>query len=125
MMRSCCRPRLKVRDFFFFLRTSSVGGGSGGGRCAARLFVLFFFPCSADHERDWPSCKVVFWGVGNQYAECEKKKNNSCMAEGYPGHKFERADLSSGSDFPPGVFAGSTSHLNTRIILGLARETKI
>ena len=30
--------------------------------CAARLF-FFFFPCSADHERDWPPCKVVFLGL--------------------------------------------------------------
>ena len=38
----------------------SVGGGGGG--YAARLFLLFSFPCSADHERDWPPCKVVFSG---------------------------------------------------------------
>ena len=44
----------------YFLRTSSVGGGGGG--YAARLFLLFSFPCSADHERDWPPCKVVFSG---------------------------------------------------------------
>ena len=25
---------------------------------AARLF-FFFFPCPADHERDWPPCKKV------------------------------------------------------------------
>ena len=31
------------------------------GTCAARLFLVFSFPCSADHERDWP-CKVVFSG---------------------------------------------------------------
>ena len=46
----------------FFLRTSSVGGDEGGG-CAARLFLLFSFPCSADHERDWPPCKVAFSGL--------------------------------------------------------------
>ena len=34
----------------------------GGGRYAARLFLLFSFPCSADHELDWPPCKVVFSG---------------------------------------------------------------
>ena len=33
-------------------------------------------PCSADHERDWPPCEVVFcfFRVGNQYAECEKQQ---------------------------------------------------
>ena len=47
---------------YIFLRTSSVVGGGGGGGYAARLFLLFSFPCSADHERDWPPCKVVFSG---------------------------------------------------------------
>ena len=37
--------------------------GGGGGGYAARHFVLFLFPCSADHERDWPPCKVVFFGL--------------------------------------------------------------
>ena len=37
-------------------------------------FFLFSFPCSADHERDWPPCKVVL-RVGNQYAECEKQES--------------------------------------------------
>ena len=44
---------------FTLLRTSSVGCGGG---YAARLFLLFSFPCSADHEQDWPPCKVVFSG---------------------------------------------------------------
>ena len=44
-----------------------------GGGHAARLFLLLFFPCSADHERDWQPCKVVF-RVGNQYPECEKQQ---------------------------------------------------
>ena len=32
---------------------------------AARLVLfLFLFPCSADSEqRDWPPCKVVFFGL--------------------------------------------------------------
>ena len=48
--------------FFFFLRTSSArGGGGGGGGC--QTFSSSFFPCSADHERDWPPCKVVFFGL--------------------------------------------------------------
>ena len=31
----------------------------GGGRYAARLFILFFFPCSADHEGDWPPIQLT------------------------------------------------------------------
>ena len=46
-------------------------GGAGGGGCRQTFF--FFFLWSADHERDWQPCKVVF-RVGNQYAECEKHK---------------------------------------------------
>ena len=26
------------------------------------VFLLLSFPCSADHERDWPPCKEVFSG---------------------------------------------------------------
>ena len=34
----------------------------GGGGMLPDFFLLFSFPCSADHERDWPPCKVVFSG---------------------------------------------------------------
>ena len=50
-----------MRHVIFFsllLITSSMGGGY-----AARLFILFSFPCSADHEQDWRPCKVVFFGL--------------------------------------------------------------
>ena len=40
----------------YFLRTGSARGM--GVRCQT-----FFFPCSAHHERDWPPCKVVFFGL--------------------------------------------------------------
>ena len=30
---------------------------------APRLFFFFFSPVPADHERDWPPCKVVFFGL--------------------------------------------------------------
>ena len=45
------------------------------GGYAARLSLLFSFPCSVDHGRDWPPCKVIhsFFRVGNPYAECEKQ----------------------------------------------------
>ena len=34
-----------------------------GEGCAARLFLFSFFPCSADHERDWPPGNVFFFGL--------------------------------------------------------------
>ena len=40
-------------------------GGGGEKRCALPdfLFLLLYFPCSADHEEwDWPPCKVAFSG---------------------------------------------------------------
>ena len=38
----------------------------------ARLF-FFFFPCSADHERDWPPCKVVFFGLATNALNVRNK----------------------------------------------------
>ena len=38
------------------------------------LLDFFFFPCSADHEQDWPPCKSSFFRVGNQCAECEEQQ---------------------------------------------------
>ena len=46
-----------IYNFFFSERAARAGGG---GRCQT---FLFFFPCSADHEREWPPCKVVFFGL--------------------------------------------------------------
>ena len=49
------------RVIFFF--TERAARGRGGGRCAD---FFFFSPCSADHERDWPPCKVVFFGLATK-----------------------------------------------------------
>ena len=98
----------------------------GGGGYAARLFLLFSFPCSADHERDWPPCKVVFSGC-NQYAECEKQQQQqhhelglveARSINGENTHTHTRARslrnlLVSGNEcgrvFPAGVGPGSPS----------------
>ena len=70
MTPTCIAPRHvdAPRDFLFFIfiffsERAARGGGGGGRGCAARLFIFIFFPCSADHERDWPPCKVVFFGL--------------------------------------------------------------
>ena len=49
----------------------------GGGGYAARLFLLFSFPCSADHERDWPQCKVVFFGLVTNTLNVRNNNNNN------------------------------------------------
>ena len=51
------KKKFKKIVIAYFLRTSSLGGG---GMLPDFLF-LFSFPCSADHERDWPPCKVSFF----------------------------------------------------------------
>ena len=72
---TCVAPTKHVdasRNFYFyFLRTSSVGGR--GVRCQTFSHVQYSFPCSADHERDWPPCKVVFSGW-QPIPECEKQQ---------------------------------------------------
>ena len=47
------------------------------GRYAARLFILFSFSRSADHERDWPPCKVVFLGLATNTLNVRNNNNNS------------------------------------------------
>ena len=45
---------------------------------AARLFLSFFFPCSADHERDWPPCKKVpgsFFGLATNALNVRNNSN--------------------------------------------------
>ena len=62
--KTCVAPRHidTSRDFYFISSERAVWGVGGGGGCAARLFLLFYFPCSTDNERDWSPCKVVFSG---------------------------------------------------------------
>ena len=48
--------RVALSEYFFFSKRAAWGG-------ALPDFVfLFSFPCSADHERNWPPCKVFFSG---------------------------------------------------------------
>ena len=49
-------------------------GGWGRGY-AARRFLLFSFPCSADHERDWPPCEVVFFGLATNTLNVRNNNN--------------------------------------------------
>ena len=52
-LRSTCRC---VTGFYLCSPNEQRGG------CAARIFLMFSFPCSADQERDCPPYKVVFSG---------------------------------------------------------------
>ena len=62
--------------FFIFLseRAARGGGEGGGGGSALPDFFFSFFPCSADHERDWPPCKVVFFGLATNALNVRNNK---------------------------------------------------
>ena len=47
--------------------------GVGGGVCC-QTFYFVSFPCSADHERDWPPCKVVFFGLATNTLNVRNNK---------------------------------------------------
>ena len=51
----------------------------GGGRALPDydFLFLFLFPCSADHERDWPPCKVVFFGLAANTLNVRNNNNNN------------------------------------------------
>ena len=79
----CVAPRHvdAPRVFFFFFNSPNEQRAGGGG--AARLFFSFFFSCSADHERDWPPCKVVFFGLATNALNATNNNinNNSPIKE--------------------------------------------
>ena len=60
--------------FFIFYPNEQRAGG-GGMRC--QTFSFSFFPCSADHERDWPPCKVVFFGLATNALNVRNNNNNN------------------------------------------------
>ena len=62
------------RVIFFFLSERAARGGGGG---ALPDFFFFFFPCSADHERGWPPCKVVFFGLATNALNVRNNNNNN------------------------------------------------
>ena len=59
--------------------------GGGGGGYAARLFFLFSFPCSADHERDWPPCcclqKSSFFGLATNTLNMRNNKQQQQLSK--------------------------------------------
>ena len=63
--------------FFIFSPNEQREGGRGGA-----LPDFFFFPCSADHERDWPPCKVVFFGLATNALNVRNYNNNSSVGGG-------------------------------------------
>ena len=63
-----------VSQVFLFFSERAARRGGGGVRC--QTFSFSFFPCSADHERDWPPCKVVFFGLATNALNVRNNNNN-------------------------------------------------
>ena len=79
MTPTCVAPRHvdAPRDFLFlFLFLFSERAARGGGEGAARLSIFICISCSADHERDWPPCKVVFFGLATNELNVRNNNNN-------------------------------------------------
>ena len=55
--------------FILFSPNEQRGGGA--------LPDFFSSPCSADHERDWPPCKVVFFGLATDTLNVRNNNNNN------------------------------------------------
>ena len=41
------------------------------------VLCMFSFPCSANHERDWPPCKVVFFGLATNTLNVRNNNSNN------------------------------------------------
>ena len=66
----------RVYFYFLFSPNGQRAGGGGGGHCQTFSFLFFSFPCSADHERDWPPCKVVSFGLATNALNVRNNNNN-------------------------------------------------
>ena len=49
----------------------------GAPCCVVSPFSLKIFPCSANHERDWSPCKVVFFGLTTNALNVRNNNNNN------------------------------------------------
>ena len=68
------------------------------GRLGINRYDCFFPPCSADHERDWPPCKVVFFGLATNALNVRNNNNNN-------NNNPARGQLNRENVFSPSPFA--------------------
>ena len=74
------------RVIFVFLAAWGEGGGGGRGGGGALPDFFLFFPCSADHERYWPPCKIVVFGLVSNTLNVRNINNNMvipCRVDNY------------------------------------------
>ena len=87
-----------MRHVIFILFSSNEQRGGG---CAARLFILLIFPCSADHERlfftDQPVFMANVWYNGTDVFDlkytAKKRENEGRERRRKGGNKKEEARL--------------------------------
>ena len=70
-------PRDFLIFYFLIFIFSPNEQRAGGGVVRCQTFSFSFFPCSADHERDWPPCKVVFFGLATNALNVRNNNNNN------------------------------------------------
>ena len=61
------------------------------------IFLLFSFSCSADHERDWSPCKVVFFGLATNTLNVRNNSNNKYVPVVFGIHSAHDCDAEGGS----------------------------
>ena len=75
-------------------------------RC--QTFSFSFFPCSADHERDWPPCKVVFFGLATNALNVRNNNNNYAEGKLIRDTSYkERAFVAQNSNYIPGIVSSA------------------
>ena len=92
---TCVAPVHPSRDFLFhfFSERAVWGVGGGGGGVLPDVFLSLHFSCSADHERDWLPCKVVFFGLATNTLNA---RNNLYLQPMIPPKCFDISPLTGG-----------------------------
>ena len=78
---TCVAPRhVDASREFIFIFSERAAWGWGGGGAALSDFVFFsFFTCSANHERDWPPFKVVFFRLATNALNVRNANGFPCI----------------------------------------------
>ena len=94
-------PSLSGHAIAYRWRSRAAPGGGG----VLPDYEFFFFLCSADHERDWPSYKVVFSGLATNTLNV---KNNNCRESAGTGPVVKVVRVT-------GAFAGHHGPISGRV----------
>ena len=91
-----------MRRLHFILFSPNKHRAGGEGLRWQTFSILFSPLCSAHHERDWPPCKVIFFGLGANTLNVRNNNNNN----NYTLHQHNRYKCNTGVRQNP-----SRSHL--------------